>query len=497
MNQSFCFMISKFYLLFTLLFSFSLSSFAQNKKYIVYSEPYKLKRALVGSGSKAYSATVLPDTVSGEKLMLISGNKFLEVYYFDRNWKLIKKFDEKLKDASAFKEDNFRVPLYVNKKGVWTLIAHRIDSKVTRETVDMNASTLTVQEEVSDKKKDYAELTFKDQGNHYAIYLNKNGETTMSVMDPGLNLKTFPFDMHTTAGKTQYNSKDVYQSFTQIDSATSMMLQYTRNKAHFHVLPEAFAVTIGAEDPLGEVIYFDKTTGRRIRSDIYTVAELLPPPARNNKFNTSVLLYGDRVYLLSAFNEGGVVAIFDRNSKKRLYEFVYDEKTDMKKFNYAPVMFDYAPVVSVGTPKAKETTEPLSMKQFCKELFKHSSGLAVRPMSDSSLLLTIGNYDPRTAFTGDGKIGASALYYISSSAGLLFREKPFVQLPDPLTYEDAKTKMSIAGMMGLLNTIEGTTFSMQWTRDKVTISSEVKNNCRYTVVVEDGELHIYAKPGVL
>src|SRR5687767_1028126 len=150
-----------------LLLIFSISIPAQK---IVFSESYDPRN---GPDNKFPSAKLMEDSVSGQKVLIVSGMRELAFFLFDPNWKLLKKFTKPLGGNSVLRESFFRVLKYSNSQDKWTFIGNSY-ANYNRETIDFAAQTHQVQANIIPDIAGVEEF-FTDEGKNCCLYYTKDG----------------------------------------------------------------------------------------------------------------------------------------------------------------------------------------------------------------------------------------------------------------------------------------------------------------------------------
>jgi hypothetical protein len=415
-----------------LVFLFSISVSAQK---IVYSEPYDLKNNPFDS--KLLSGKILEDSVSKNRLMIISGMKDISFYLMDSNWKLVKKFNKPLSNETVLKSDFFKILKYKYDQQKWVFIGQNFD-RYTRETVDFSSQTHLVQTNIL---SDLAgiQLNFTDGEAHNLLYYTKDKD--IRVAGFGEDLKPKPVLLKISTGlplskSAKFKNEDIYNNIEIITGYKSSDPFFTRRKSHFYILKDAYALLLFSDEPVAELTWYDKQTGKAIKSRLFSVEELLGKDAKKD-FNTAALLYEGKVYVLTAFKSGGVFAAFDAETVNKIYSQVYSEKDENTVFSYGPVTYETLPG-TISTSVLKEKLDDISMDKFCKEMYKHSCAVTAKKTAKYGLLVTLANYEPKelAAATSHLRSGLNTMtspdWYESTSAGLLF---------DPATMALSKKKI--------------------------------------------------------
>lgn len=406
-----------------LLFSFLLLLAASAQK-IVFQDDFNTKN-LTAEG--VGEARIIEDSVTLEKILIYSGKKELLFYLVDAKWKLISKISVNNRETN-FRDDAFKVFRMSHTKSKWTFIVRTVYG-YTRESVDFTAQTLTVEEKYADDKaKNYMEELFTDGNDKYVLYLNKNKEVAITSFLPDFTAKNVRLQLSSELPvnkSKKYNAEDLYNLVETIDSITVSSAYFTRKKVHLYVQSDKYAVLVANDEPVTELSYYDKQSGRKLKSQVFSLADQLPKGAGDKDLNTAALLYGNHVYLLVAYKSGGVFGVFDKESKKLLYHYVYNEKDKTAPFSYGPVTYETLPG-TISTSVLKEKVEDISLDKFSTEMFKHSCAITARPMKDGMTLISLANHDMKelAAATSTLRSGintmSSPMWYVSTSAGFIF-----------------------------------------------------------------------------
>ncbi|MCX6316337.1 MAG: hypothetical protein NTW29_03550 [Bacteroidetes bacterium] len=408
----------------TLLLFSCLTFIVASAQKIVFQDDFNTKNLTAKSVGEA---RIIEDSVTLEKILVYSGKKELLFYWVDPKWKLISKISVSNRETN-FRDDAFKIFRMSHTKSKWAFILRTVYG-YTRETVDFTAQTLTIDEKYADDKaKNYMEELFIDGNDKYVMYLNKNKEVAITSFLPDFTAKSVTLQLNSElpVGKTKkYSAEELYNQVKTIDSISVTSAYFTRNKVHLYVQPDKYAILVANDEPVTELSYYDKKTGRKLKSQIYSLADKLPGGAGDKNLNTAALLYGNYVYLLAAYKAGGVFGVFDRESKKLVYHYVYNEKDKSVPFSYGPVTYETLPG-TISTSVLKEKVEDISMDKFCTEMFKHSCAITARYQKEGMILISLANYDMKelAAATSTLRTGlntmSSALWYVSTSAGFIF-----------------------------------------------------------------------------
>lgn len=411
---------------------------------IVYKNPFTIRNNMFSK--KLMSSWILFDSVSGQKLLMVSGIKNLHFYVIDKNWKTVKQFDHAFVKGSNLSSDGFKVNHFSKKGDNWTFASSGGFFNFALENVDAAAGNLVVKQKMlEDIDKQFVETNFRDEGKNYTMYLSKEDNSSIQLASYNDDLKIQTVRLRTESQlplkkSKKFMAKEQYEYMQQMDSIMSSSFFFTRRKVHLYSFPGKFAISVVNEEPVAELTYYDKQTGRKLRSDLFSLESLVPEKDRNS-CNASFLLYDNKAWVLAAYKTGGVLGVFDLETKKLLYNFQYDSKTNPSAFNYAPVMYETAPGNFNITGGAKEKITDLRMEKFCKELYGHSSGIAIKPFKDGYIVM-LGNYDmkdliaPTSGMRSTPNRMSSPLFFVSSSAGLLFKKDALVQSEQKTTINE-------------------------------------------------------------
>jgi hypothetical protein len=270
----------------------------------------------------------------------------------------------------------------------------------------------------------------------------------LAGIDENGEVKTVPFDLSTQLPMSgrRLSSKDIYNVLTDMSAYMNHLVQYTTKKVHFLTRPDHFIVGIADESPQVEISYYDKSTGKKIKADVFSVADLFPPSEKNAKTNTSLLVYDNKVWVLSAYKNGGVLGVFDPNTRKLLYSFKYDDKSAKTIFNYGPVMYKTIPGALTGGTVVKEKVDDISMDNFAKELFNRNSGMYIREVKPNEYIVSLGSYTMVSVLNSSTLIDRGQSFdprfFESAVAGLIFRKSDFTPVTQPITFNDAHYKQT-------------------------------------------------------
>ncbi len=383
---------------------------------------------------KKMGAYIVEDTILNEKLIIFSGAKTVNFYHTDGKWKVIKMIEVPFHKKSAFSEDEFKVVSFSHKKDVWNLIVKNRNDSYTAERVDMAAGTYSVAGNVfEDKKPNWYSQAYTDGNSSYNLYVNRSGGLTLSTIDANLAIRSFPVNFQTQLPVNRTTKldpvKEVYAALEEINEISCHTVFFTRRKNQFYIQPKTFSLVISGEEPYTELIVFDKYTGKRIKTELFSTGSLLPADSKNEKVNTNALLYDNKLWMITAYRNGGVLAVFDIETKQLLRSITYDETNPPANAAYGPVLYKMRPDAK---HLAEEKLSTIHMSQFCKELFKERPCIYVIPFNDQEYAVSIASYAidtylAPTSATGDRIRGGSTYYsnpaiYNSATIGFIFNQ---------------------------------------------------------------------------
>jgi hypothetical protein len=400
---------------------------------------------------KMISSQIVTDSASGQKLLLISNRKGMNFTLLDAAWKKVKEFEGGFVKNSPMAKDGFKV-LQAKKNGDnWTLVTSAGLDEFARETINPVAGTHTVDEKLFDDfDNSFIETTFRDGNDSYMFYIAKRNKESIMVtrFDNNMAVKSYPLSINTQLPlrkSSKYAARDIYTMIEEMNDAKIRSLAFTRKKVQLYVQPEIFLLGICEDEPVAELNWFDKSSGRKLKSELFSVESILPEGERKNSFNTSFLVHEGKVWVLAAHKNGGALGVFDIATKKVLYSLSFDDKTDPATFAYNPCMYESSPGTVTGLSANKERVKEMSMNSFCKELYKHSVGLALAKGEDGLYRVVLGNFDLKeiAAATSSLRSGMNTMvspdYYMMASAGLII---------DPTTMKPVARKSSYNEMYG-------------------------------------------------
>jgi hypothetical protein len=414
---------------------------------IVFAVNYKfnfnpLKGKLIGG-------YVAEDSVTNEKVIVIGGNKSFSFFLVDPNWKILKTFESKFDKSSNFSEDRFRIFRSNHNGNVWTMIVQNMQN-YTAEIIDFGAQKhMVVGKVFSDKHPDDLGSFFISDNKAHVMYFSKNYKMRVAELDENGGLKTItidPLEVSSLKRASRISGKDLFRSSSLIDDKVMEDVQSTEDFAHFYVTPTYYITVLADSDPVAEVSYFDKNTGRRVKSELFSVAELLPASERSGN-RTNFLIYDNKIWVLSMYKNGGALGAFDLNTKKLVYSLKYDEKSPATIFNYGPVLLK----TQVEKSGDKNKSETVSMDKFSKLVFTSYTGLIVHANNDNEYSVSIaylqyGTTDISSAISTTSHMTTDYTSQERMYAKLLFRKNDFAWIPksEPLaetTSPAAQTKI--------------------------------------------------------
>ena len=413
---------------------------------IVFAQDYHYKNNAFSK--KLMSSYIFEDSVTKERLVLLSGSKTINFYTVNDDWKLQKAFEVEMNKKSAFWNDNFKINGFAHAGDKWIIIVGDYGD-YTAEVVDTKAGTHSIAGKVyEDKDPKYYGYDFSDAEKNYNMYPNRSGGITISRIDGNAGIQTMNIDLSTQMPLTKskkFSSKELFESMKEIDTLGSQLAYFTRSKVQFYKTPAAFVFAITSYDPAAELIYFDKSTGKKIRSELYSVEDLLPAAAKNSKLNTAVLLYDNKVWVYSGDKNASVLAAFDVNTKKVLFSKQFEEKMDLSSFSYGPVEYKASPStgkIFSGESYIKEKVEDISVNRYLSELWKGDLAVYAHALNENEYVISVGSYYMVgfMASNAANRDNVPLLYdpriYQSCVAGLAFNKADFSASAKKTTYND-------------------------------------------------------------
>jgi hypothetical protein len=380
---------------------------------------------------KLMGSFIVEDTISDERLIIYSGAKTVNFYQTDNKWKVKKMIELPFEKKSAFSTDNFTVVSSNHNNNVWNLIVKISGDIYTAERIDMDAGTCTVAGTVfEDKKANWYGQSYTDGNTSYNIYVNRSDGFTLASIDANHTIKTFPVDFSSQLPVNKENKlnaiKDIYSRIEEINNSRSQSLYFTRRKNQFYIQPKTFCLLVSDEEPYTEMMVFDKQTGKRVRTELFSTESLLPANVKTDKVNTNALLYDGKLWMVTAYRSGGVIAAFDVETKKLIKSVTYDENNLPLNAAYGPVLYKMRPDVRNSV---SEKLSEINMQNYCKEMYKERPCIYIIPLNDNEYAVNIASYAldtylAPTSATGDRIRGGSTFYsdptiYNSAALGLI------------------------------------------------------------------------------
>jgi hypothetical protein len=387
--------ILTFFSILLLVIGFSVKLSAQE---IVFAQDYVYKNSAFSK--KLMGAYVLEDTITDEKLIILSGGKSVNFYYTDAKWKLIKTFEQTFLKNSAFTSDNFKVIGYHHNENVWDLILQNSET-FTAERVDMSKGIYGIAGNVfEDKKPDWTSHNFSDDKSSYCLYPNSKGNFTLVSIDDQLNIKSFPVDLSSQLPIKETRKLDplieIFGKLNEIDTLTAQSIVFTHNRVQFYMQSKTFTFLIAFEnEPYSEMMVFDKETGKRIKTEIFSTKALLQESAKSEKVNNNALLYNGYLWMITTGKNGGVLAVFDSESKKLLQSITYQENNAPAESVYGPVMYKMLPGGENAKQEftsVKDKLEEIDMATFCRDMYKEVPSIYIIPISENEYAVNIASY---------------------------------------------------------------------------------------------------------
>ncbi len=410
-------------------------SFAQQgilSQKIVFQQPYTFKNNVFSK--KLMSGHIFEDSATNERLIALSGNKVLNFYLVNNDWKLLKTFEAATPKNSTFNNDNFEVGSFTHKGDRWTLITGS-NTEFNAEVVDTKDQTFVVAGAIfQDKDKKYFSKTLYDGKRFFSVYPNRSGSITVGGIDETGAVKNFPLDLSTQLPlkkSKKFTPKDIWEMFEDIDTISSQMIYLTRKKVHFYKNTDSYIFTVSDTEPVTEVNYFDRNSWKKIRSEVFSVEELVPAAEKNSTLNTSSLIFDKKLWMFTAYKDGAVLGVFDIENKKLVYSLKLDGSTPETVFAYGPVMYKSAPAagkIFSGTYEVKEKVEPISVKDYIRELGKRDIALYLHHFNENEYAVSLGSYSMMSFQTPGAPIRdipssmSNPSVYESAVAGLVFKK---------------------------------------------------------------------------
>jgi len=435
--------LKKSCLAFIIVIIYSKTAVAQK---IIFAQDYHYKNNAFSK--KLMGSFIFEDSITKERLVLLSGSKTMNFYLVNDTWKLQKGFEVDMNKKSAFWNDNFNVNGFSHAGSKWIIIVGDYGD-YTAEVVDTKAGTHVIAGKVfQDKDPKYFGEDFSDGDKNYNIYPTRSGGIAISRIDENAVIQTMSIDLATQLPlkkSKKFSPKELFESLKQIDTLANQQIYYTRSKVQFYKTPAAFVFAIAnAEDPAVELNFYDKISGKKIKTDLFSVEELLPAPAKDAKLNTAMLIYDNKVWVYSGSKNAAVLAAFDIDTKKVVYSKQFDEKMDISMFNYGPVEYKAAPStgkIFSGESYIKEKVEDIGANKYLSELWKGDLGLYVHALNENEYVISVGSYNmvsfmSSSAGNRDVPQMTDPRIYESSVAGLVFEKNNFKASAKKTTYNE-------------------------------------------------------------
>lgn len=401
----------------------SVGCFAQK---IVFTDDYNTKNI----GYDYYGAArIVEDSATGERVFIYSGRRELLFYQLDAKWKLIRKVKKSPVKESVFNNALVTVLKTVHNKDRWSFIV-RSSSGCTMETIDFATEEFKVSNKfMEDINPKYASELFYNGNEMNILYLDKNNEINLLNFLGDLSPNKIKLSVSSSlplGKKRRYSNEELFAQMTSVDDLKASLAYFTRSKVQFYAAPDGYSIVVAGEEPVVELIRLDKKTGNQVKSQLYELQDMLPEGSREGSFNSSAMLFKNKLHVLAANKSGGVYAVFEPGSKELLYHKLYSEKDNANSFNYGPVLYETMPG-TLSTAVLKEKVDDISMDKFSTQLFKNPSGVTAKQLPDGSLLVTLANYEMKelTSVSSNSivtrfKSMSSPGWYASASAGLIF-----------------------------------------------------------------------------
>ncbi len=423
--------------------SFSQYVFAQK---IIFNQDFEFKKNL-REPYKELNSYILADSLTKERLIILSGNNDFRFYLTDENWKLKSTFTEPLNKKSGLWNAIFHIIGFNHSGSVWNFTIDYGD-KFNSEQVDTKLSTHNITGKVfEDKEPGIINETFKDNGKNYTIYPVKDGGIVISTFNGNEGIKKLTLDVSSQLPlkkSKKFTSKDLFKEFIQLYFDGGNSVYFTKNDVQFYVTPNAYILAVCSQEAVAELMYFDKITGKRLRDDLFSVEDLLTDGARKSKLNTAMLYFDGKFWVYTGDKNNGVLAAFDANTKKLLFSKKFDDNMDVSQFNYGPVAYETSPGGAKffrGEWSIKEKLNNTTANKYMSELWKGDLGIYIDSLSVNKYAVSLGSYTPIEIGVADyGIMHHSSLsydfrIYQSYVAGLVFSKDKF-ELTDTKTNYD-------------------------------------------------------------
>lgn len=404
-----------------LLLSVKLTGFTQK---IVFSDGYNTKNI----GFDYYGdASIAEDSTTGEKVFIYRGRRELLFYQIDAKWKVLQELKIDQPKGSVFNDNKFTVLKNFHIKNKWSFVLESI-SGVTKETIDFSSGTLTLDQKfMEDRNLKIDSKLFENGAEMNILYLDNGNQINVLEFNADLVGTSTKLSLNTALPvnkSSKYKTEELFQQIMLLDNFRACSPYFTRNKIQFYSDPEGYSILISGEEPLAELTSFDKKTGKKLMSNIYSVADKFADKGPGTKYSTATLLFGNKLHILASTPSGGVYTVIDPERKATLFQQFYNEKDNNTAFNYGPVKYETLPATNSSV--VKEKLEDITMNKFATELYKYSSAITAMRMADGKLLISLCNWDKKEldAPTSPMRIGvntrSSVAWYVTSSAGLIF-----------------------------------------------------------------------------
>lgn len=469
---------------------------------IIFAQDYHFKNNAFSK--KLMGSYIFEDSVSKERLVLLSGSKTINFYVVNDAWKLQKSFEVEMNKKSAFWNDNFVINGFGHSGSKWVVIAGD-NGDYTAEVIDTKAGTLTIAGKVfQDKDPKYFGEAFSDGDKNYNMYPTRSGGLAISRIDESAGVQAMNIDVATQMPlnkSKKYTPKEIFLSYKTIDTLTSQQIYYTRSKVQFYKTASAFVFAIVADEPVVELNFFDKTTGSKIKSELFSVESLLPAGVKDTKLNTAMLLYDNKLWIYSGNKNAGVLAAFDVNTKKAVYSKTFDDKMDVSAFNYGPVEYKATPStgkIFSGESYIKDKVEDVTANYYVSELWKGDLGIYVHPLSDNEYVITVASYNMTSFMSSSAGIRdvpqmTNPRIYESSAAGLIFQKSNLAVSAKKTTYNEVNIGTIVNSMGAIKMEKDAGTDPEYNERRAYIIRQQPVKNSMYTMYYYDDQFKITQK----
>lgn len=473
----------------------SVSGFTQK---IVFRDEYNTKNISMPTTTSvsAGGAEIVEDSVTKERLLIYSGKKELIFYMLDAKWKLIEKWSKDFGKETQLDDEGFEILRSTHDKTKWTFTVKTSDG-FSDESIDFATKSHTAGKKYTeDLSKNYKSEVVAEAGGNYVLGLDNGGYVTLTSF-AGSSKKTIKIDLSTELPlekSKKYTTEELYNWSQSLDSITITSPYFTRKKVHFYVLPDKYVSLVFNEEPVAELSYYDKTTGKTIKRQQFSVEALLPANAKGKKINTAALFHDNKVHVMATSKSGGVYAVMDADSKQNLYTYAYSEKDEINKFNYGPVTYETLPGVA-NTGVLREKLDDISLEKFCEELYKHSCAITLKKMKGDKLLVTLANYDQKVlaAPTSTLRSGMNTMtspdWYISTSAGIVFEQGGWKPSAKKTTWNEVN-KANVSGKYERVQPDDNAEYNQ---KGSIIMARQTIDQKQYVIYYSDRELKIAEK----